>query len=109
MRSHPKDKITVTPPFLLIDTEIFDGKGRLLAKCYREDVAEILLSLLNSQPGLLVACENALPLIAGNRIAYDTFKPDNELEKDLADLTRKSEKELEVAIAKAAPNTKKKS
>lgn len=53
-----KNKITVSPPFLLIDKEIYDVKGRLVAKCWREDVAEILLVLLNSQHNLLQACKD---------------------------------------------------
>lgn len=41
-------KITIVFPLSLVDMEIFDGKGRLLAKCWREDVAESLLARLNS-------------------------------------------------------------
>ena len=41
-------EITIVFPLSLVDTEIFDAKGRLLAKCYREDVANLLLARLNS-------------------------------------------------------------
>lgn len=41
-------EITIVFPLSLVDTEIFDAKGRLLAKCYREDVANLLLTRLNS-------------------------------------------------------------
>lgn len=41
-------ELTIVFPLSRVDTEIFDAKGRLLAKCWREDVAEFLLVRLNS-------------------------------------------------------------
>lgn len=57
------EEIEVTTPLLLIDKEIYDAKGRLVAKCYRDDVGKILLTRLNSQPDLLAACKEALEII----------------------------------------------
>ena len=45
-------KITIGFPLLIIDLEIFDAKGRLLAKCWREDVANFLLTRLNGEEKL---------------------------------------------------------
>lgn len=57
MSEHTKGEITITTPFSLIDNEIFEAKGRLVAKCWRKDVSEILLNILNSQPDLLERLE----------------------------------------------------
>lgn len=49
----PKEKITVVTPLMLIDNEIYDAKGRLIAKVGREDVGECLCATLNSHPRLV--------------------------------------------------------
>lgn len=52
---------------------------------------------------LLEACEMALPLIAGERIAYGSFSPTNESAVVLMSKMVKCENELKAAIAKAKP------
>ena len=60
--------------------------------------------LMAAAPDLLTACENALEIVAGERIVYDAFPPKNELAKIHEEYVRKYEKELEVVIAKAKGN-----
>lgn len=49
--------MTIVEPLQLIDKEIFDAKGRLLARCWRKDVGEKLVSNLNINHNLLEACK----------------------------------------------------
>ncbi len=46
----------IAEPVQLIDKEIFDAKGHLLARCWRKDVGEKLVSNLNINHDLLDAC-----------------------------------------------------
>ena len=93
MKEFTKGEITIITPFSLIDNEIFEAKGRLVAKCWRRDVAEILLSILNSQPDLLEACERTLGAMACDELNNGRVFDD--------DLRKEVKIQAEVAIAKA--------
>lgn len=95
MSEYTKGEITIVTPFSLIDNEIFETKGRLVAKCWRKDVAEILLSILNSQPDLLEACE-AFMKFANKDIPKGIIIPATWLNK-----LRQQSNLIEAAIAKA--------
>ena len=75
MSEFTKGEITVTTPFSLIDNEIFEAKGRLVAKCWRKDVAEILLNILNSQPDLLKLCEEFMEKADNGAADFDDPEP----------------------------------
>lgn len=93
-----KEEISVTESLLLIDREIYGADGRLLAKCWRVDVAEILLNRLNSQPSLLAACEKSLTIFS--KIINEYAEYDAVGRRDKLPI----EKILENAIASATTN-----
>lgn len=57
-----------------------------------------LVECWNSHDALLAACKDALPLITGERIAFDAFPPEDELTKALAKDMRETEQKLKAAI-----------
>lgn len=53
-------KMRYVKPLQNLDNEIFDAKGRLLAKCWRKDIADFLVLEINSHDALLEACKAAI-------------------------------------------------
>ncbi len=62
---------------------------------------ELNAKLRASHAALLAVVAEALEIIAGERIAYDSFPPKNEIGRSLEEIIRKSEKRLEQAIKEA--------
>ncbi len=50
-------KTKIVTPVELFDNEIYDARGRLVARCWREDVGKILIQKVNSHDALLEACK----------------------------------------------------
>lgn len=59
----------IVTPIELVDNDIYDAKGRLVARCWREDVGEILTQKVNSHDALLEACKLLLRTLLEN--GYD--------------------------------------
>jgi len=79
---------------------IFDRNNDLVAVLPQKQ-AKYIFSILNSQPALLAACKEALPIIAGERILFDNFRPKSNLEISLAKDIQECEINLEQAIAES--------
>ena len=60
--AHTKGELIIKP-IRNIDFELFDKKGRLLARCWREDVMSEIIYCVNSHDALLEACKEANNLI----------------------------------------------
>lgn len=66
---------TVVAPLMLIDNEIYDAKGRLIAKVWQEDVGECLRTALNSHPRLVEELDDYKEGCKGLKLAIQDLRP----------------------------------
>lgn len=75
IKPQPKEEIAVVAPLMLIDNEIYDAKGRLIAKVWREDVGKILRTNLNNYPGLVEKLANYKEGVEGLKLSIQDLRP----------------------------------